>query len=119
MLYYLPIHKIFVNKVFASVFFGLLVLIILPFSMTSASANSGLGYEDGAIIPQNAESSPLAQPIIDCAVDTGDIVGWDKDTGVGEVVPDGDAGKDLDIGLCVETVIAAKLTVRVKLTPRA
>jgi len=49
----------------------------------------------------------------------GDIVGWDKDTGLGEVVADGDAGKDLDIGIVVETVVAAKLTVEVLLTPRA
>lgn len=49
----------------------------------------------------------------------GQIVGWDAGTGVGEVVADADVDKDLDIGIAVETVVAAKLTVRVKLTPRA
>jgi len=49
---------------------------------TVAFADSSLGYEDDAIMPPNAVSPPLDQPIIDCAVDTGDIVGWDTSRGV-------------------------------------
>lgn len=93
----------------------------------------GQGYIIGAALFVVAQAttlagelfSGLAEGVVELPKDgatvftEGDIVGWDKDTGVGEVVPDADGGKDLDIGLVVETVVAAKLTVRVKLTPRA
>jgi len=79
MLYYLTFYDIFVNKVFSSLFFGLLVLMILPFSMTSA--DSILGDEDGESVSTASVFTPLAQPIINCAVDTGDIVGWDTSRG--------------------------------------
>ncbi len=79
MLYYLTFYDIFVNKVFSPLFFGLLVLMILPFSMTSA--DSILGDEDGESVSTASVFTPLDQPIIDCAVDTGDIVGWDTSKG--------------------------------------
>jgi len=79
MLYYLTFYDIFVNKVFSSLFFGLLVLMILPFSMTSA--DSIPGDEDGESVSTASVSSPLVKPIIDCKVDTGDIVGWDNSKG--------------------------------------
>jgi len=79
MLYYLTFYDIFVNKVFSSLFFGLLVLMILPFSMTSA--DSVIGDEDGESVSTASVFTPLDQPIIDCAVDTGDIVGWDTSRG--------------------------------------
>jgi len=79
MLYYLTFYDIFVNKVFSSLFFGLLVLMILPFSMTSA--DSILGDEDGESVSTASVFTPLDQPIIDCKVDTGDIVGWDTSRG--------------------------------------
>lgn len=92
----------------------------------------GQGYIIGALFivaqattAQTELFSALAEGVIELPKDgttvftEGQIVGWDEDAGIGEVVADGDAGKDLDIGIVVETVIAAKLTVRVKLTPRA
>jgi len=80
MLYYLTFYDIFVNKVFSSLFFGLLVLMILPFSMTSA--DSVIGDEDGESVSTASVFPPLGQPIIDCKVDTGDIVGWDNSRGI-------------------------------------
>jgi len=52
---------------------------ILPFSMTSA--DSILGDENGESVSTASVFPPLAQPIIDCKVDTGDIVGWDTSRG--------------------------------------
>jgi len=63
---------------------GTLALVMIAGLVTPvAFADISLGYEDGAIIPTNAVSPPLAQPIINCAVDTGDIVGWDTSKGGG------------------------------------
>jgi len=45
------------------------------------SADSILGDEDGESVSTASVFIPLDQPIIDCAVDTGDIVGWDTSRG--------------------------------------
>jgi len=61
---------------------GTLALVLIAGLITPvAFADSNLGYENGAIIPTNAAFPPLAQPIINCTVDTGDIVGWDTSRG--------------------------------------
>ncbi len=65
------------NKLLA----GTLAIVLISGFGAPAFADISLGYEDGAIIPTNAVSPPLAQPIIDCAVDTGDIVAWETSRG--------------------------------------
>lgn len=104
----------------------------LTLTTPSGGVVSGRGFIIGGlfVVAQSTQAenelfSGLAKGVVELPKDgstvfvEGQIVSWDKDTGVGEVVADGDADKDLDIGIAVETVISAKLTVKVLLTPRA